>query len=47
MPAGRRLTVYFQFQLDPTTVGRRRQDVVLRDGTREVTAVRRTVTVFP
>jgi hypothetical protein len=47
MPAGRMLTVYFQFQVDPTTVGRRRQDVVLRDGTRELTAVRRTVTVFP
>jgi hypothetical protein len=47
LPAGRRLTVYFQFQVEPTTVGRRRQDVVLRDGRRELTAVRRTVTVFP
>jgi hypothetical protein len=47
MPAGRMLTVYLQFQVDPTTVGRRRQDVVLRDGRRELTAVRRTVTVFP
>jgi hypothetical protein len=44
---GGMLTVYLQFRVDPTTVGRRRQDVALLDGSRELTAVTRTVTVFP
>ena len=47
LPPGASLTVYLQFQVDPTTVGRRRQVVTLLDGRRELTAVTRTVTVFP
>jgi hypothetical protein len=47
LPAGRTLTVYFQFQVEPTTVGRRSQDVVLRDGSRQIVEIRRAVTVFP
>ncbi|HJX75566.1 MAG TPA: hypothetical protein VJ247_04370, partial [Gaiella sp.] len=47
LPAGRTLTVYFQFQVEPTTVGRRSQDVVLRDGSRQLVEIRRAVTVFP
>jgi len=39
--------VYFQFQVEPTTVGRRSQDVVLRDGSRQLVEIRRAVTVFP
>ncbi|HEY1315762.1 MAG TPA: hypothetical protein VGF10_00945 [Gaiella sp.] len=44
---GRTLTVYIPFQVNPTTVGRRAQGVVLRDGGRRIAAVERTVTVFP
>jgi hypothetical protein len=47
LEAGRTLTVYLQFQVNPTTVGRRSQDVVLRDGERRIAVVERTVTVFP
>jgi hypothetical protein len=44
---GRTLTVYIPFQVNPTTVGRRAQGVVLRDGARRIASVERTVTVFP
>jgi hypothetical protein len=47
LAAGKTLTLYLEFQVNPTTVGRRSQDVVLRDGPREVARVERTVTVFP
>lgn len=47
LPAGRTLTLYLQFQVNPTTVGRRSQDVVLRDGPRSIARVDRAVTVFP
>jgi len=39
--------VYIPFQVNPTTVGRRAQGVVLRDGGRRIAAVERTLTVFP
>jgi hypothetical protein len=44
---GRTLTVYVPFQVTPTTVGRRSQDVALRDGRRPIAVVERTVTIFP
>jgi hypothetical protein len=44
---GRTLTVYVPFQVNPTTVGRRSQDVALRDGRRPIAVVERTVTIFP
>jgi len=47
LPAGRTLTVYVPFQVNPTTVGRRAQDVVLRDGARPIATVERSLTVFP
>jgi hypothetical protein len=45
--AGRKLVVYLQFQVNPTNVGRRSQDVELYDDTELLTRVDRTVTVFP
>ena len=47
LDAGRTLTVYYEFQVNPTTVGRRTQDVALRDGPRPLVAVNRSLTVFP
>ena len=45
--AGDELTVYMQFQVNPTNVGRRSQRVELRDGPKLIAAADRTVTVFP
>lgn len=45
--AGRSHVLYMQFQINPTNVGRRSQDVRLLDGTRPVLSIPRTVTVFP
>lgn len=44
---GRTLTVYVQFQVNPTTVAARSQDVELRDGARLLTRIDRSVTIFP
>jgi hypothetical protein len=44
---GRSLTVYIPFQVNPTTVGRRTQELELRDGDRRIAGVERTLTVFP
>jgi hypothetical protein len=44
---GDRLVVYMQFQVNPTTVGRRSAGVELLDGETPVASVERTVTVFP
>ena len=38
--------LYMQFQVNPTTVGRRSQQVRLTDGSRTLLVVHRTVTVF-
>ena len=45
--AGHKLVVYLQFQVNPTNVGRRSQDVALYDDTSLLTTANRTVTVFP
>jgi hypothetical protein len=45
--AGHKLVVYLQFQVNPTNVGRRSQDVELYDDTDLLAQVDRTVTVFP
>ncbi len=45
--AGHRLVVYLQFQVNPTSVGRRSQDVALYDNTSLLATANRTVTVFP
>lgn len=45
--AGDRVVLYMQFQVNPTNVGRRSQDVELYDGETLLARVDRTVTVFP
>lgn len=47
LPAGDQLVVYMQFQVNPTTVGRRPAGVRLFDGETPLASVERTVTVFP
>jgi hypothetical protein len=44
---GHKLVVYLQFQVNPTNVGRRSQDVALYDDTTLLTTANRTVTIFP
>jgi len=47
LPAGEKLVVYLEFQVNPTTVGRRAQWAELRDGDRTLARVERHVTIFP
>ena len=47
LAAGRTLTVYLEFQVNPTTVGRRSQDVELRDGDTSIATLDKNVTIFP
>jgi hypothetical protein len=47
LAAGDKLVVYLQFQVNPTNVGRRSQDVALYDDTTLLATANRTVTVFP
>jgi hypothetical protein len=47
VPAGANLVARIQFQVDPTSVGRRSQGVALYDGKRKIVAVKRTITIFP
>jgi hypothetical protein len=44
---GETMTVYADFQMNPTTFGRRKEGVELRDGDRSLAVIRRTVPVFP
>lgn len=44
---GRPFTVYLYLQANPTTAGRRDQSVELRDGSRALASIDRTVNVFP
>jgi hypothetical protein len=47
LAAGRKLVLWLQFQVNPTNVGRRSQDVALYDDTMHLAEVDRTVTIFP
>jgi hypothetical protein len=47
IPAGQKLVAWMQFQVNPTNVGRRSQDVELYDDTTLITRIDRTVTIFP
>jgi hypothetical protein len=47
LAAGRKLVLWLQFQVNPTNVGRRSQDVELYDDSTLLAEVDRTVTVFP
>jgi hypothetical protein len=47
IPAGSKHVFFLHFQVNPTNVGRRSQDVELLDGDRRLLHLDRTVTVFP
>jgi hypothetical protein len=47
IPAGAKHVLYLHFQVNPTNVGRRSQDVDLMDGDRPLVHLDRTVTVYP
>ena len=47
IPAGRKLTVWLQYQVNPTHVGRTDQDVELWDGTTRILHLDHSLTVFP
>jgi hypothetical protein len=47
VPKGQRYTLYLEFQVNPTNVGRRHADVVLYDGDERLLSIDRAVTVFP
>ena len=45
--AGRTFTIRLQYQVNPTSLGRRDQDVTIADGDRPLAFVSRTATVYP
>jgi hypothetical protein len=47
VPGGQRHILFMQFQVNPTNVGRRPQNVRLYDGTKLLTTIDRVVTIFP
>ena len=47
VPAGAKHVVFLQFQVNPTEIGRRSQDVELLDGETPLLHLDRTVTIFP
>ena len=47
IPAGTKHVFFLHFQVNPTNVGRRPQDVELTDGEQSLLRLDRTVTVFP
>ena len=47
VPAGQKLVAWMQFQVNPTNVGHRSQDVALYDDTMLLAQADRTVTIFP
>lgn len=47
VPAGQKYVLYMHLQVNPTNVGRRSQDVELRDGDELLATVDRTITVVP
>ena len=47
VPKGRSYLLFLQFQVNPTNVGRRSQDLSLYDGDTKLTSINRTVTIFP
>jgi hypothetical protein len=47
IPAGTSYIFFLQLQVNPTTVGRRSQDVALYDGDTFLTSVDRSVTIYP
>jgi hypothetical protein len=47
VPAGDKHILFLHFQVNPTNVGRRPQDVELYDGERRLLTIHRHITVFP
>ena len=47
VPAGTKHVFFLHFQVNPTEIGRRPQDVALYDGTTRLLEIDRTVTIFP
>jgi hypothetical protein len=47
IPPGHRFVLFMQFQVNPTTVGRRSADVTLSDGATHLISIHRTITIFP
>jgi hypothetical protein len=47
LAAGHTLTVWLYFQVNPTNVGKRSEDIELNDGSHPVTSVHRSLTTFP
>jgi hypothetical protein len=47
VPGGTKHVFFLHFQVNPTNVGRRSQDVELMDGDRRLVHLDRTITVFP
>jgi hypothetical protein len=47
LAAGHTLVVWLYFQVNPTNVGNRREDVQLNDGSTTITRVHRSLTIFP
>jgi hypothetical protein len=47
LAAGRTLTVWLYFQVNPTNVGKRSEDVELNDGSHPIASVHRSLTIFP
>jgi hypothetical protein len=45
--AGRQVTFWLSLQINPTTIGRHRQNVWLYDGDRLITVVHRSIRIFP
>ena len=47
LPAGKTLVCWIYFQVNPTNVGKRREDVALQDGAQLLARVHRSLTIFP
>jgi hypothetical protein len=47
LSAGHTLIVWLYFQVNPTNVGKRSEDIELNDGSTPITSIHRSLTIFP
>ncbi|HET7046836.1 MAG TPA: hypothetical protein VFI54_01080 [Solirubrobacteraceae bacterium] len=47
LTAGHTLIMWLYFQVNPTNVGKRSEDVELNDGSKQITSIHRSLTIFP
>jgi hypothetical protein len=47
VPAGQRYDLFLDFQVNPTAIGTRDQDVELYDGSTRIARIERTLTIYP